>query len=91
MKTPITDEMIESRRNRGMTLEYAIKLCRKLETENAELRDALSEIANSDKTPFTVNPREGICPYGCDAPNIAQNALANSKRCHGKAVDIRES
>jgi len=79
MKTPITDEMIESRRNRGMTMEYAIRLCRKLETENARLKGALSEIAESDKAPFTVKPREGICPYGCDAPNIAQNALANTE------------
>lgn len=71
--------MIESRRNRGMTMEYAIMICRKLETENARLKGALSEIAESDKAPFTVNPREGICPYGCDAPNIAQNALANAE------------
>lgn len=35
--------MIESRRNRGMTLEYEIRLCRDLEAENARLRDALEK------------------------------------------------
>jgi hypothetical protein len=78
MKTIRTDEMIESRRHCGMTLEYAIRLCRELEIENARLRDALGEIANYDKSPFTVEPKEGICPYGCDTPHLAQVALANA-------------
>ena len=71
--------MIESRRNRGMMMEYAIRLCRKLETENARLKVALEEIAKYDKTPFTADPKEGICPYGCDTPSIAQSALENAQ------------
>ena len=41
--------MIESRRNRGM-MEYAIRLCRKLETENARLKVALGEISREPST-----------------------------------------
>ena len=38
-----------------------------LRTENARLKEALATIARYGK--------DGICPYGCDTPYIAQAAL----------------
>ena len=38
-----------------------------LRAENARLREALATIARYGK--------DGICPYGCDTPYIAQAAL----------------
>jgi len=46
--TPETDEMIESRLHRGMTLEFALKLCRKLERERNEARRTLDELIDHE-------------------------------------------
>ena len=44
------------------------------EALNAELVAALEEIAKYDDA-YTA---DGICPYGCDCPAIAQAALAKA-------------
>ena len=75
--------MLESRQNRGMTLEFSIRLCRELERENARLRERLEQIASYDET----SPHgEGCCDYGCDAPGIARDALENDPG-HRPATD----
>ena len=43
----------------------------KLKAENARLRVALATIAQYGE--------DGICPYGCDTPNIARDALSNQQ------------
>jgi len=54
-----------------------------LQAENAALRAALEEIANYDKEA----ERKGLCPYGCDTPNIAHLALHSSPAAGGKDED----
>ena len=39
--------------------------------ENQRLREALEKIAKYDDN----GTPDGICPYGCDCPSIAQEAL----------------
>lgn len=48
------------------------KFCRQLEEENNKLRKILEQISNYDKA---SKYGEGICPYGCDCPEIAKRAL----------------
>lgn len=52
-----------------------------LRSESKRFRGALELIASYDKT---SKHGDGICPYGCDTPNIARQALAGNgslKRC----------
>ena len=47
-----------------------------LEAQNARLREALEEIARYDRG----SPHgDGVCPFGCDTPYIAKQALADTK------------
>jgi hypothetical protein len=46
----------------------------KLQQETLKYKAALEEIAKYDKDKHSKFG-EGICPYGCDTPHIAQEAL----------------
>ncbi len=54
-----------------MELETELRYCNnkviQLEQEKAKLMEAMKEIA--------AYGTDGICPYGCDTPYIAQKAL----------------
>lgn len=47
-------------------------------SELRRMLTALHEIAEYDKG---SKHGEGICPYGCDCPSIAQTALSNNEVC----------
>lgn len=54
------DKLVEQR-------DSLLKDVNDMMTRYAEMREALGIIASYGK--------DGICPYGCDTPNIARNAL----------------
>ena len=53
----------------GYTYKTLLKHARDLERRLALCRDALKEIQVYGKK------HDGCCPYGCDTPSIAENAL----------------
>jgi hypothetical protein len=56
--------------------EQAIIEIKELERKNSIMLAALRSIAGYDKLYNYQKDNEGICPYGCDTPNIAQKAIS---------------
>jgi hypothetical protein len=83
--TPRTGDALESiLREKGELSEdtapaVLVKLCRQLERENAAMREAIREAYEALKTIASYDKGstygDGLCPYGCDTPYIANKAL----------------
>lgn len=70
MKVKLSDRI----RPNSEAAPWVVEEIKKLEAQLLIARLALDEIASYDKDSKHGN---GICPYGCDTPHIAQDAIKN--------------